>query len=176
MSLLEIVTFPDPALSKKARKVGDIDGEVKKLMDDMLETMYSAPGVGLAAPQIGVDKSVIVIDIGSESDRSPIFLADPEILESEGEIIFEEGCLSLPEFRTEVNRNASVLVRGINEKGEGVTHDVEGFLAVVFQHEIDHLNGILLVDKVSRLKRDIYKRKVKKGIKLEAKHNGQSEL
>ena len=176
MSLLDIVIFPDPVLSNKAREVGDVNGEVKKLMDDMLETMYKAPGVGLAAPQVGVDKRVIVIDIGSENDRSPIFLADPEILESEGEIIFEEGCLSLPEFQTEVNRNTSVLVRGINEKGEDATHDVEGFLAVVFQHEIDHLNGILLVDKVSKLKRDIYRRKVKKGIKLEAKHNGKSEL
>jgi len=176
MSLLEIVTFPDPVLSKKAEKVGDVDGEVKKLMDDMLETMYKAPGVGLAAPQVGIDKRVIVIDIGLGSDRSPIFLANPEILESEGEIIFEEGCLSLPEFRTEVNRKSSALVRGINEKGQEVTHDAEGFLAVVFQHEIDHLNGILLVDKVSRLKRDVYKRKVKKGLKLEAKHDGRSEL
>ena len=176
MSLLEIVTFPDPVLSKKAGEVGDVDGEVKKLMDDMLETMYKAPGVGLAAPQVGIDKRVIVIDIGPKEDRSPIFLANPEILESEGEIIFEEGCLSLPEFQTEVNRNASVLVRGINEKGKEVTHDVEGFLAIVFQHEIDHLNGILLVDKVSKLKRDIYRRKVKKGLKLEAKHDGKSEL
>jgi peptide deformylase len=176
MSLLEIVTFPDPILSKKAQKIGDVDGEIKKLMDDMLETMYKAPGVGLAAPQVGVDKRVIVIDIGPKEDRSPILLADPEILHSEGEILFEEGCLSLPEFQTEVNRKSRVLVKGINEKGKEVSHDAEGFLAVVLQHEIDHLDGILLVDKVSKLKRDIYKRKVKKGLKLEAKHDGRSEL
>jgi peptide deformylase len=172
MAILEIVTFPDPILSKKAQEVEDITGEIKKLMEDMLETMYDAPGVGLAAPQVGVDKRVIVIDIGTEENRSPILLANPKIEKSEGELLYEEGCLSLPEFITEVKRKERVTVSGIDVKGNEVTYDADGLLAVVFQHEIDHLDGILLVDKVSRLKRDVYRRKVKKGLVGKGREKG----
>jgi peptide deformylase len=164
MSILTIVTFPDPILSKKAREVDDVDGELKKLMEDMLETMYSAPGVGLAAPQVGLDKRIIVIDAGGDERREPILLANPEIVSCEGELVYEEGCLSLPEFREKIKRNEKVCVRGINEKGREAVYDAEGLLAIVFQHEIDHLDGILLINKVSGLKRDIYKRKVRKGL------------
>jgi peptide deformylase len=164
MAILTIVTFPDPILSKKAQKVGDVNGDVKNLMEDMLETMYSAPGVGLAAPQVGVDKRIIVVDAGGEEKREPILLADPEIVSCEGELVYEEGCLSLPEFREKITRNEKVCVRGINEKGKEAVYDAEGLLAVVFQHEIDHLDGILLINRVSGLKRDIYKRKVRKGL------------
>jgi peptide deformylase len=164
MAILTIVTFPDPILSKKAQKVGDVNGDVKKLMEDMLETMYSAPGVGLAAPQVGVDKRIIVVDAGGEEKREPILLADPEIVSGEGELVYEEGCLSLPEFREKITRNEKVRVRGIDEKGKEAVYDAEGLLAVVFQHEIDHLDGILLINRVSGLKRDIYKRKVRKGL------------
>ncbi len=164
MSILTIVTFPDPILSVKAREVDDVDGELKKLMEDMLETMYYAPGVGLAAPQVGVDKRIIVIDAGGEQKREPILLANPEVLSREGELVYEEGCLSLPEFHDKINRNEKVRVRGINEKGKEAVYDAEGLLAVVFQHEIDHLDGILIINKVSSLKRSIYKRKVRKGL------------
>jgi peptide deformylase len=164
MSILTIVTFPDPILSRKAGRVGDVNGDVKKLMEDMLETMYSAPGVGLAAPQVGVDKRIIVVDAGGEEKREPIFLADPEIVSCEGKLVYEEGCLSLPEFREKITRNEKVCVRGINEKGKEAVYDAEGLLAIVFQHEIDHLDGILLINRVSGLKRDIYKRKVRKGL------------
>jgi peptide deformylase len=164
MSILTIVTFPDPILSQKAEKVGDVTGDVKQLMEDMLETMYLAPGVGLAGPQVGLNKRIIVVDAGGEEKREPILLADPEIVCSEGELVYEEGCLSLPEFREKITRNEKVQVRGINEKGKEAIYDAEGLLAVVFQHEIDHLDGILLINKVSGLKRDIYKRKVRKGL------------
>jgi peptide deformylase len=126
--------------------------------------MYSAPGVGLAAPQVGVDKRIIVVDAGGEEKREPILLADPEIVSGEGELVYEEGCLSLPEFREKITRNEKVCVRGIDEKGKEAVYDAEGLLAVVFQHEIDHLDGILLINRVSGLKRDIYKRKVRKGL------------
>ena len=164
MAILTIVTFPDPILSCKAEKVGDVTGDVKKLMEDMLETMYSAPGVGLAAPQVGVDKRIIVVDAGGEEKPQPIMLADPEIVSCEGKLVYEEGCLSLPEFREKITRNEKVRVCGINERGKEAVYDAEGLLAVVFQHEIDHLDGVLLINRVSGLKRDIYKRKVRKGL------------
>jgi peptide deformylase len=173
MSILTIVTFPDPILSSKAEKVGDVTGDVNQLMKDMLETMYSAPGVGLAAPQVGVDKRIIVVDAGGEEKPQPIMLADPEILSCEGKLVHEEGCLSLPEFREKITRSEKVRVRGINEKGDEAVYDAEGLLAVVFQHEIDHLDGILLINRVSGLKRDIYKRKVRKG--LIKKDDGEDE-
>lgn len=164
MALLDVVTYPARILSKKAKEVDGVDEETKALMADMLETMYDAPGVGLAAPQVGVGKRIIVIDIGPEDERQPIMLVNPEITYSEGEFVFEEGCLSLPEFTSEIKRKKRVKVKGINQEGEEVTYDADEYLAVAFQHEIDHLDGVLLIDRVSRLKRDIYRRKVKKGL------------
>jgi peptide deformylase len=164
MAILTIVTFPDPILSSKAEEIGGVTGDVKKLMEDMLETMYSAPGVGLAAPQVGVDKRIIVVDAGGDEKPQPIMLANPEIVSCEGELVYEEGCLSLPEFREKITRNEKVRVCGINERGEEAVYDAEGLLAIVFQHEIDHLDGVLLINKVSSLKRSIYKRKVRKGL------------
>lgn len=165
MAVLEIVKYPDPVLSKVCDVVEVVDDDIRRLMEDMLETLYSAPGVGLAAPQVGVNKRVIVIDENPKEKKEPIMLANPEIIEGDGKVTYEEGCLSLPEFNIEVERMKAVTVRGINEEGKEVVYEVEDFPAVIFQHEIDHLNGILLVDKVSRLKRDIYRRKVKKGLK-----------
>jgi len=162
MAVLCIVKFPNPLLSRRAQSVGAINGEIKKLMEDMLETMYTAPGVGLAAPQVGVDKRVIVIDVGPEDNRSPVMLADPEIISGDGDIEYEEGCLSLPGFYLEVERKSCVTVKGINQGGHEVVIDAEGLFAIVLQHEIDHLNGVLLVDRVSRLKRDIYRRKIRR--------------
>jgi peptide deformylase len=163
MAILDIVTFPDPILGTKADEVDVVDEKIKRLMEDMLETMYAAPGVGLAAPQVGVDKRIIVVDAGGDGKPEPILLANPEIVSCEGEVDSEEGCLSLPEFREKVKRRQKVCVKGMDERGNEQVYDAEGLLAVVFQHEIDHLDGILLLNRVSSLKRSIYKRKVKKG-------------
>jgi peptide deformylase len=164
MSKLAIVTFPDPILSQKARTVEEVNEETRKLMEDMLETMYDAPGVGLAAPQVGIDKRIIVLDIVPDENRNPILLANPEIISCDGQQEYEEGCLSLPEFRQKIKRKERVCVRGIDKNGKEKIYNAEGLLAVVFQHEIDHLDGILLLNRVSGLKRDIYKRKVRKGL------------
>jgi peptide deformylase len=173
MTILNIVTFPDPILSKRANEVEDVNGDIKKLMEDMLETMYSAPGVGLAAPQVGIDKRIIVVDVRDEEKKGPILLANPEIISCDGEQIYEEGCLSLPEFREKIKRKERVCVTGIDREGNEKVLDADGLLAVVFQHEIDHLDGVLLLNRVSGLKRDIYKRKVRKGLIKKDDDNGE---
>jgi len=175
MAILEIMKYPAPVLKEVSEAVDGVDDETRQLMEDMLETMYDAPGVGLAAPQVGVNKRIIVIDIRSEENNEVIMLANPVILESDGKFTYEEGCLSLPEFTVEVERKKEVTVKGLNVEGQEVVINAEDFLAVAFQHEIDHLNGILLVDKVSRLKRDIYRRKVKKGLKETRKVKSERE-
>ncbi len=176
MAVLEVVKYPDPVLSATSDEVEVVDDETRQLMEDMLETMYSAPGVGLAAPQVGVNRRIIVIDIRPDDKKAPIMLVNPEIVEGDGKITYEEGCLSLPEFTAEIERMNEVTVKGTSEKGDEVTYEAEGLLAVVFQHEIDHLNGILLVDKVSRLKRDIYRRKMKKGLKEAARDESKRDV
>jgi len=164
--MLKIVTYPDPVLSVDAEPVDEVTDEIRDLMDRMLTMMYEAPGVGLAAPQVGVSKRIIVLDASrSEDGRNPIKLVNPQIVCGEGEIHSEEGCLSLPDFTAEIKRNETVSVKGLNENGEEVSFDADGILAVIFQHEIDHLNGVLLIDRVSRLKRDIYRRKRRKELK-----------
>jgi peptide deformylase len=173
MTILNIVTFPDPVLSKRANEVEDVNGDIKKLMEDMLETMYSAPGVGLAAPQVGIDKRIIVVDVRDEEKKEPILLANPEIISCDGELVYEEGCLSLPEFREKIKRKERVCVTGIDREGNQKVFDADGLLAVVFQHEIDHLDGVLLLNRVSGLKRDIYKRKVRKGLIKKDDDNGE---
>ena len=164
--MLEIVTYPDPVLSTEAEQVGEVTDEIRDLMDRMLTLMYEAPGVGLAAPQVGISKRIIVLDASrSENARNPIKLVNPEIVHREGEVPSEEGCLSLPDFTADIKRNETVTVTGLNENGDEVTYDADGILAIIFQHEIDHLDGVLLIDRVSRLKRDIYRRKRKKELK-----------
>ncbi|MBN1880590.1 MAG: peptide deformylase [Deltaproteobacteria bacterium] len=164
--MLKVVTYPDPVLSKEAEPVDEVTDEIRDLMDRMLTVMYEAPGVGLAAPQVDVGKRIIVVDINrDEKERNPIKLVNPEIVKREGEISSEEGCLSLPDFTGEIKRNKAIAVKGLDENGEEVFFEANGILAVVFQHEIDHLDGILLIDRVSRLKRDIYRRKRKKELK-----------
>ncbi len=175
MAILEILTYPAPVLQAVSEAVDGVDDETRRLMEDMLETMYDAPGVGLAAPQVGVNKRIIVIDIRSEEDNEIIMLANPVIVESDGKFTYEEGCLSLPEFTVEVERKKEVTVKGLDVEGKEVVIDAEDFLAIVLQHEIDHLDGILLVDKVSRLKRDMYRRKVKKGLKAVKKEKSERE-
>ncbi|MBF0284736.1 MAG: peptide deformylase [Magnetococcales bacterium] len=165
MAILKILTAPDKRLKQIAQPVTKVDDALRKLMDDMLETMYAAPGIGLAAPQVGVAKRVIVIDVEHVREGSlpqPIFLANPEILEQEGEIRWEEGCLSVPEFFSEVVRSAWVRAKGLNRYGQEVAFEAEGILAVCLQHEIDHLNGVLFIDHISRLKRELALAKMKK--------------
>jgi peptide deformylase len=164
MALLPIITAPDPRLKKKAAPVETVDAEVCQLMDDMMETMYAAPGIGLAAPQVGVLKRVIVLDIDREDVKTgKLFMANPEIVEaSDEDAVYEEGCLSLPEHYSEVVRPARVTVRYLDRDGQDQELACEGLLATCVQHEIDHLDGILFVDHISALKRNMILRKLLK--------------
>lgn len=168
MAVLEILKYPDPLLKKKALPVGTIDEGVEGLINNMVETMYAAKGIGLAANQVGVDKRIIVLDVPEEngSGKNLIVLINPEIVVSEGKTTYEEGCLSLPGFTAEVKRFLKVRVRGLDRWGKDVEIDGEGLLAIALQHEIDHLEGILFIDRLSRLKRDIIKRKIAKTLKV----------
>jgi peptide deformylase len=168
MAILHICTYPEEILRQRAEPITEIDEEVVKLVDHMAETMYSAPGIGLAATQVGVAKQLLVADIAPRRPESElIVLINPEIVAAEGEVIIEEGCLSVPEYQAEVKRHEKITVRGLNLKGEEVEIEAEGLLAVVLQHEIDHLNGMLFIDRLSKLKRDLYKRKVRKKLAKE---------
>ncbi len=172
MALLPILTAPDPRLKAKAKPVGRVDTGVRRLMDDMLETMYAAPGIGLAAPQVGVSKRVIVIDIAKEgAARAPLRLADPQIVwVAEEDAVFEEGCLSVPEHYAEVARPAGVRIRYLDYENEIREIEATGLLATCLQHEIDHLEGILFIDHLTALKRNIILRKL-----LKAKKSAGSE-
>jgi len=161
MSILKILTYPDPVLKKKAKAVKTIDEKIKKLAEDMIETMYSAPGIGLAAPQVGESLRVITVDV-TRKGEDLIVLINPEIISGEGECAEEEGCLSVPDFKETVLRKKKVLVKGLDPEGKEKEISAEGLLAIAFQHEIDHLDGILIIDRVSRLKRDIFKKKLQK--------------
>jgi peptide deformylase len=166
MALLEICKYPDPVLQIKAEPIEDIEPSLQKLIEDMIETMYQAPGIGLAATQVGKPIRIIVFDITPrEEGRNPSFLINPDIIEAEGEQILEEGCLSVPEYFSEVKRKAKVKVRGLDAKGNPVEICGEGILATVLQHEIDHLDGILFIDRISALKRALYKKRVQKKLK-----------
>ena len=168
MAILHICTYPEEILRQPAEPVTDIDEEVVRLVDHMAETMYSAPGIGLAATQVGVAKQVLVADTAARKPESElIVLINPEIVAAEGEVIFEEGCLSVPDYQAEVKRHERITVRGLNLKGEEVEIEAEGLLAIVLQHEIDHLNGILFIDRLSKLKRDLYKRRLRKKLAKE---------
>ncbi len=164
MSVLNIETYPSPILSQISESVEQVDDGIRKLMDDMLETMYSRTGLGLAAPQVGVSKRVIVVDANlSDEDDYPVFmLANPEIIEIRGMQEFEEGCLSFPEFMVKIKRPSGVTVRALNRDGKEITIEAEDLLAIVLQHEIDHLDGKLILDYASPIKRQFYKKRIKK--------------
>ena len=166
MAVLDICKYPDPVLLKKAKPVIKLDDELKKLIGDMIDTMYQAPGIGLAANQIGRPIRIIVFDITpKDQERQPSVLVNPEVIESEGEQTLEEGCLSVPEYYSDVKRSARVKVRGQDLEGNPVEVCGEGLLATVLQHEIDHLDGILFIDRISALKRTLYKKRVQKKLK-----------
>ncbi|MFH2045224.1 MAG: peptide deformylase [Pseudomonadota bacterium] len=167
MALLDILTYPDRFLKNAAKPVTDINGALQKIIDDMIETMYRAPGIGLASIQIGCDKSIIVYDIDqAEKPKSIQVLLNPVIIEAEGETLSQsEGCLSVPDLRSDVKRAESVIVEAVDREGNPLRIEANDHLAVVLQHEIDHLNGVLFIDRISALKRELYKRRVKKLLK-----------
>jgi peptide deformylase len=167
MPILKILTYPDHTLRQPTNGLDNIDGDVQKMIDQMSATMYDAPGVGLAAIQVGWDKSVLIYDVSaSDQDRSLQVLINPRIIDQEGEILSEnEGCLSVPEFRADVKRYSSILVEGVDREGRPVELEAEGMLAIVLQHEIDHLKGKLFIDHVSALKRQMYTRRMKKKLR-----------
>ena len=167
MALRDILIVPDPRLKQKSEPVEAVDDDLRALMDDMLETMYDAPGIGLAAIQIGVPKRVITMDISRQEDeRAPRFFVNPEIVwQSEETAPYEEGCLSVPEIYDEVERPARVRIRYLDYHGQAHEEDAEGLFAVCIQHEMDHLDGVLFIDHLSRLKREQAVKKVKKQAK-----------
>ncbi len=170
MAKLDIIIAPDPVLKRTAKRVETVDDRIRTLMDDMLETMYEAPGIGLAAPQVGVLERVIVVDVtGKDEERQPYRLVNPELVwTSDDTVANEEGCLSLPEHYAEVTRPAEARVRYLDETGQSRELHATGLVATCVQHEIDHLSGILFVDHVSALKRGMILRKLAKWKKAEA--------
>ena len=163
MAVQEILKYPNPLLKKRCQEVERIDAGLKKLIQDMTETMYQANGVGLAACQVGVLQRVIVIDVSPLDPKQGLLtLVNPEIVSEEGEIEREEGCLSVPDCWEKVKRREKLRVRGISPEGKEVEVLGEGILAISLQHEIDHLNGVLILDRLSRLKREIYRDKLRK--------------
>lgn len=166
MAVREIRKYPDNVLKQKASPVATINQDLQDLIDDMIETMYAAPGVGLAAPQVGVSKRLAVIDISAKGAEIPLLvLINPVILLKEGSIEFEEGCLSLPEYTAKIERAEKVIVRAMDRKGRETEMEAEGLLAIAMQHEIDHLDGVLLIDRISPIKREFFKKRHQKKIK-----------
>lgn len=161
MENLDIVLYPDQGLREICRPVGEMNDQIDKLIDDMFYTMYQAPGIGLAAPQVAVQERIIVVDI-SEGKDDPLALINPEIVQSAGAITWEEGCLSIPDIYAKVNRPSEILVRGMNRDGKQIELEASELLAVCIQHEIDHLDGKLFVDHLSPLKRARALQKFKK--------------
>lgn len=169
MTVLTLVTYPDPRLREKSKPVEQVDDEIRRILDDMVETMYASNGIGLAAVQVGILKRILVMDVEQDEDGNPgnpLKIINPEIIwRSDMEKGFEEGCLSFPGQYAEVERPAEVKVQYTDEHGQLRTMHAEGMLSVCIQHEIDHLNGVTFPDYLSRIKRDMIQRKVRKTIK-----------
>ncbi len=161
MALLEILHFPDPRLRKKALPVDKVDDHIRQTVSDMFETMYAAPGIGLAATQVNIQKQIIVMDVSDAKD-SPLCLINPEIISNEGEEEMQEGCLSVPGIFENVQRAERIVVSAMDESGNMCIHNADGLLAVCIQHEMDHLEGKLFVDYLSPLKRERIKKKLLK--------------
>jgi peptide deformylase len=166
--IMKIYTYPEPVLREQAERVDNIDEEIQKLIECMAETMYAAPGIGLAANQVGELKRILVYDITPKDEGQNLcVLINPEIVECEGSIVYDEACLSVIDFSAEVTRHAMLKARGFDRDGKPVDIEAEGLLAVCLQHEIDHLNGKLFIDHISSLKRALYKKKLKKMMKTQ---------
>jgi peptide deformylase len=167
MTIKPLIILPDPLLRQVSKPIERVDAEFQRLADDMLETMYDAPGIGLAAIQIGVPRRMLVIDVSREGEeKQPLVFVNPEILASSDErSVYEEGCLSIPDYYAEVERPATVTVKYLDRDGKEQTVQADGLLATCLQHEIDHLNGVLFIDHISRLKRDMVIKKFTKAAK-----------
>lgn len=163
----KIIKYPDPVLKKKAEPIAAITPEIRQLAEDMLETMYASEGIGLAAPQVGESIRLIVVDVtGPEKREEPMVIVNPEIVCSAGEVVSDEGCLSVKDMRSEVTRADTCTVRGLDLDGNQIEMEAVGMTSICLQHEIDHLEGVLFIDRISRLKRTLYDAKVKKWIRL----------
>lgn len=178
MAKHELLLFPDPRLKQVSTPVKEITDEIRELASEMLEIMYDEPGVGLAAPQIGQFIRMVVVDTdwtqgeeGEIGNRNPLVLINPEIVAEEGKITWEEGCLSVPDFSAEVERSARVTLKALDLQGEEIKYEAEELQAVCFQHELDHLDGVLFIDRISRLKRNMYTKRRMKALKREEEEN-----
>jgi peptide deformylase len=179
MALREVLQFPDKRLKEKSEPVTEITDEIRELARDMCEVMYDEPGIGLAAPQVGERIRLIVVDTEwteDGNDQNPLVLINPEILERDGKLTWTEGCLSVPDYTADVERSERVTLRATDLEGEPVEIRAEGLQAVCFQHEIDHLDGILFIDRISRLKREMYVRKRKKQLRQEELDSAPASL
>ena len=170
MTIKPLIILPDPLLRQASKPIEQIDTEIQRLADDMLETMYDAPGIGLAAIQIGVPRRMLVIDVAREGEeKTPLVFINPEIVASSDErSVYEEGCLSIPDYYAEVERPARVTVKHLDRNGMEQLTEADGLLATCVQHEIDHLNGVLFIDYISRLKREMVIKKFTKAAKAKA--------
>lgn len=171
MALREVLQFPDPRLKQISKPIGEITDEIRTLAADMIEVMYDEPGIGLAAPQVGAAVRMFVIDTEWSDEavgRRPLVVVNPEIVERAGRITWDEGCLSVPDYNAVVERDARIVLRGTDLEGKPIEEHAEGLRAVCIQHEIDHLDGILYIDRISRLKRTLYVKKRKKQLAEEA--------
>lgn len=166
MARRNILTYPNPTLTSPSQPVREIDGRIATLVEDMVETMYAAPGIGLAAPQVGVGERVIVVDVNTEEPgRDLVKLVNPRVVAAEGTVVFEEGCLSVRNFTAEVRRARKVLVRGWTLEQKEIEIEAEDLFAVALQHEIDHLDGKLFIDRIGQLRRDLYRRRLKRWLR-----------
>ncbi|MCB2187032.1 MAG: peptide deformylase [Deltaproteobacteria bacterium] len=160
MAILPIRTFPDPVLTENCRPVETVDAALRDLADHMMETMYDAPGIGLAAPQVGETCRLVVVDVaGADEKRNPLYLFNPAIVEAKGEVVFEEACLSVPDYTADVVRASQVVLQALDREGRPFTLEAEGLLAICLQHELDHLDGRLFLDRISPLKRALYRKR-----------------
>jgi peptide deformylase len=168
MTIKPLIILPDPILRQVSTPIETVDSEVKKLADDMLETMYDAPGIGLAAIQIGVARRMLVLDVAKDGeDKQPLVFINPEIVaSSDARSVYEEGCLSIPDYYAEVERPATITVRHLDRDGKERVAEADGLLATCLQHEIDHLNGVLFIDYISKLKREMVIRRFAKAAKM----------
>ncbi|OQX13269.1 MAG: peptide deformylase [Desulfobulbaceae bacterium A2] len=172
MTIRKIFTYPDPVLRCEASPITSFDEELQRLAADMIETMYEAPGVGLAANQVGVARQLVVIDVAEDDEEhKALVLVNPEIVEAEGSVVGEEGCLSVLDFNPNVTRAQHIRVRALNLAGEAQEFEAHDRFARIIQHEVDHLRGTLIIDRVSALKRSLYKNRLKKMLKRQESHD-----
>ncbi len=161
-----VLTYPDPILAKTAAEIETVTPEIRQLAEDMLETMYHKEGLGLAAPQVGESCRLIVVDVtGPDKREEPLVFVNPRIVEAQGQVESSEGCLSVMNYRSKIQRAERVRLQALNLDGQPVEVEVDGMLAICLQHELDHLDGVLFIDKISRLKRSLYEQKLKKWLK-----------